>query len=97
MSAHAIGHVHEPEQTLANTLISFRRLPQGEKKCPQIPPSAPTKAFPQRRGIDLYGDSDRCHRNDGPYIKNLEISVFFEKTHSRASAHWRAMTDYGGP
>ena len=25
MSAHAIGHVHEPVQTLVNTLISFRR------------------------------------------------------------------------
>ena len=37
------GHVHEPVRTLANTSISFRRLPQGEKKageslrrCPSV-------------------------------------------------------------
>ena len=41
MSAHAIGHVHRPVQTLVDTFISFSRLPQAKKKCKQIPPSAP--------------------------------------------------------
>ena len=41
MSAHAIGHVHRPVQTLVDTSISFSRLPQAKKKCKQIPPSAP--------------------------------------------------------
>ncbi len=37
MSAHAIGHVHEPVQTLANTAISFSRPPQGEKRSLRLP------------------------------------------------------------
>ena len=31
MSAHATGHVHEPVQTLANTLISFFRPRKGKR------------------------------------------------------------------
>ena len=43
MSAHAIGHVHRPVQTLVDTYIAFRCPPQDEKQCKQIPPSAPYK------------------------------------------------------
>ena len=31
--------VHRPVQTLVDTIISFRRPTQGEKKCKRIPPS----------------------------------------------------------
>ena len=43
MSAHAIGHVHEPVQTLANTSISFSRPPAREKGMHASLPTPTTK------------------------------------------------------
>ena len=51
LSAHAIGHVHEPVQTLANSLIFSHTFGGGipapkypAKKCLRIPTSVPCKA-----------------------------------------------------
>ena len=40
MSAQAMGPVHRPVQTLANTLIFSSRLTEGKKKCRRICPAA---------------------------------------------------------
>ena len=40
--SHCCGF-HRPVQKLVDSLISVCRLPQGKRKCMQIPPSAPKK------------------------------------------------------
>ena len=53
-SGPARWNVHEPVRTLANSFISFHRLPQGEKRCMRIPAGAPEKKTVPLGGLSLF-------------------------------------------
>ena len=65
-SGPARWNVHEPVRTLANSFISFHRLPQGEKRCMRIPAGAPEKDSPPWGAVSfLQGDSNQNRKPRG--------------------------------